>query len=169
MANADKQRAREGKSKAYRDLARSLAHISDVYRPTPGSIYDCLSKAHLSEKNAVSTVLSREELFREAPEAEVPDELSDKAISGHFASAGNLYESAAVDSLATADLPRAFRYYRRAVANFGRAAGLQRQCDDALLEKIQQCKKKTAVVRQELAKRTRCRKRLSLGFLKRRR
>jgi hypothetical protein len=169
MVQAGRKAQRETNSTAYRELVRGLASVSDVLAPTPAGIYDCLTKAHLSEKHAVSTMLSREELSREAPEAGVPDELSDKAIAGHFANAAGFYSAAAMDSVATGDLPRAFKYYRKAAIHARRAAALQTPCDAKLLEQVREYKGKAVIVRQEIARRTVLRKRFSLGILKRRR
>jgi hypothetical protein len=81
MTNDQKRADRDRRSRAYQELVRALAGISDVYCPTASSIFDCLSKAHLSEEYAISSGLSREELFREDRHANVPEELSDNAIS----------------------------------------------------------------------------------------
>jgi hypothetical protein len=169
MVKAGKKAHRDTNATAFRELVRGLASVSDVIAPTPASIYDCLTKAHLSEKHAVSAMLSREELSREAPEAGVPDELSDKAIAGHFADAAGYYGAAAMDNAATGDLPRAFKYYRKAAIHARRAATLQTPGDAKLLEQAKEYKGKAAIVRQEIARRTLLRKRFSLGILKRRR
>jgi hypothetical protein len=167
MINAQKKAIRDRRSGAYRELVRGLAGISDVYHPTAASIFDCLSKAHLSEKHAISSGLSREELFREDPHASVPEELSDKAISDHLANAASLYGTAAMDSVARSDLVRAFKYFRKAANHFRRAAEFRLPCDAELLKKALDHKEKTAVIRQEVARRSVLRKRLSLGILKR--
>jgi hypothetical protein len=169
MTNDQKTADRDRRARAYRALVRGLARISNIYCPTASSIFDCLSKAHLNEKNALSSGLSREVLFREDPQANVPEELSDKAISGHLANAASLYGAVATDFVATSDLPKAFKYFRRAAAYFRRAAEIRVPCDAELFKNALDYKEKTAVIRQETARRSLLRNRLSLGFLKRRR
>lgn len=164
-----KQVERERKAKTYRDLVRSFASISDVYSPTPASIFDCVTKAQMSEKEAISSGLSREELFREDPRADVPAELTDSAIAGHLTTAASLFATAGADCVATADLPRAFKYFRRAANSSVAAAAVNPACREQLLEKAREYREKKAMVRLELARRCILRRRWSLGFLKRKR
>lgn len=168
MADLDKTAERERKARAYRDLARSLASVSGmVYHPTASSIFDSLSVAQLNERHARSSQLSREVLFQEDPEASLPEELSDKAISEYLANAGDLYGATATDYVLMSDLPRAFKYFRKAAQHCGRAAALGAENGAKLLEKAEEYKEKTVIVRQELARRSIRRRKLSLGFLAR--
>jgi hypothetical protein len=169
MTPLSKQAERERKARTFRDLVRSFANICDVYSPTPASIFDCVTKAHTSEKEAISSGLSREELFREDPRADVPDELTDSAIAQHLTTAGSLFATAGGDCVAASDLPRAFKYFRRAVKNCISAAALNPACRDQLLGKAREYREKTAIIRLELARRCILRRHWSLGFLKRRR
>jgi hypothetical protein len=167
MTMAQKMVERNQRYRAYRELAHGLAGISDMYRPTASSIFDCLCKAQLSEKYAVSSRLSRAELCRDDPQARQPEELSEMAISGHFFHAASLYGAAAIDFVAASDLPRAFKYFRKAAKQFHLAAEFRVPCDGELFQNALDYKEKTAVIRQEIARRSVLRIRLSLGFLKR--
>jgi len=126
-----------------------------------------LSQAHLNEQNAASSQLSRDVLFGENPEATVPDELSDATISEYLASAGGLYEGAATDYMLIYDLPRAFKYYRKAAQNCRKAAEFSTEDGPKLLEKAQEYRDKATVIRQQLARKSLRRRRFSLGFLAR--
>ncbi len=168
MADLDKKAQRDRKARAYKDLVRDLASVSrSVYKPTASSIFDCLSQAHLNEQSAESARLSRETLFGENPGASVPEELSDEAISQYLASAGDFYAGAAADYLRISDLPRAYKYFRKAARHGGRAAALAAEDGPKLLQKSQAYQDQAAVVRQELARRSLLRIKWSLGFLTR--
>lgn len=165
MRSAGKKAERDRRTRAYRDLVKSLAGIYEVHRPTVANIFDCVTKAHLSERNGVSSILSREVLFQEDSQASVPDELSDQAIARHFASAGELYGSAAVDCVLTRQPIRAFKYFRKAAGYTARAARLYIPCDEKLAQKAREYGERAATIRQEVARKTLLRKKLSLGFL----
>ena len=110
--------------RAYRDLKQSLAGVG-IYTPSAATIFEALSKARLSESYAASSELSRKELFGQTPNAETPEELSDKSISVHLASAARLYAIAAAKCVLIPDPGRAFKYFRRSERLFRRAAQLQ--------------------------------------------
>jgi hypothetical protein len=167
MAIAQKKAERDRRYRAYRELVHGLAGISDIYRPTVSSIFDCLSKAQLSEQYAISSRLSREEFCRDDPYARPPEELSEMAISCHFAHAASLYGFAATDFVAASNLPQAFKYFRKAARQFHLAAEFRVPCSGELLQNALDHKEKTAVIRQEFARRSALRIRLSLGLLKR--
>jgi hypothetical protein len=163
MDDSSKQTARRRKSSAYRELARTLAR-AEIYRPTPQSIFDCLTTAQLQEGHARSSQLSRRELARQSPGADVPEELSDAAVAKYLASAAGLYGAAAAKCLRIPDLDRAYKYYRRAWRDCRSAAALQPSGSAELEEEARGYADKTAVVRQRLARRSLCRRRLSLGL-----
>ena len=166
MATPVKQAERDKRRRAYRELKQSLAGIG-LYTPTASTIFEVLSKARLSESYAASSELSRKELFGHAPGADTPEELSDKSISGHLANAARLYSTAAAKCVLIPDPRRVFKYFRRAAGLFRRAAHLQTPPDCELMKASQACKTKAALARAELARRTICRRRFSLGLLRR--
>ena len=159
---------RNAKRKAYQALVRSIVDV-DVFSPTPRSIFECLSKARLTEDSASSAALSRQELSREAPEAAVPDELSETAVSAQLARAANLYAVAAAKYVRIPDLSQAFRYFRRAARIFAKAAESPTPMRAQWLEAAQTYTIWTDRVRQEHARRCLCRRRLSLGLVRRQR
>ena len=165
MATTQKMARRRKKAEAYRELVRGLADLSAIGKPTSSSIFAGLSKARLSEQHAESSRLARETLFQENPQATLPEELSDKTVSTYLAGAGELYASAAVDYVLISDLPTAFKYFRRASQLFRKAAGMEVEDRAKLLDKVQEYKDKTAIIRQRVASRSIRRRRLSLGIL----
>jgi hypothetical protein len=166
MAPPEKQAERDRRRRAYRELKRSLAGIG-IYAPTASTIFEVLSKARLSESYAASSELSREELFGHVPNADIPDELSDKSISGHLANAARLYSTAAAKCVLIPAPGRAFKYFRRSARLFRRAADLQNPPDYELIKASQASKSKADMARTELARRTLCRRKWSLGLLPR--
>lgn len=163
MADTEKKSERDEKLRAYGDLVKSLAS----YRPTASSIFESLSKARLDERNATSSRLARTTLFGEDPQAALPEEFSDKVISGYFASAGDLYGAAATDYVVISDLAMAFKYFSKAARHCATAAELGAEDAPELLEKARQYKHTAAIVRHKLARKSILRRRLSLGLLAR--
>ena len=168
MANREKKAERDRKAKAYRDFARGLAAGSgQIYRPTATSIFDCVNKARLNEQQAASSRLARKTLFGEDPRADVPEELSDAAISQYLADAATLYAGVATDYMLISDPVRAYQYFSRAARLCATAAEAATNNGSKLLDEALQYKDKASIVRHDLAKRSVRRKRLSLGFLPR--
>ncbi len=165
MASIQKKAERGRKAKAYRDLVRNLAKVSEVYNPTASCIFDFLNRAHLNAQLAESSQLARGVFFDENPEARLPEELSDEAISDYLAIAGNLYGNAATDYVLISDPARAFKYFRKAAQHCTRAAGFAAENGSELLEAAQEYTHKSAIVRQEVARRSIRRRRFSLRFL----
>lgn len=167
MAASQKKAERERKARAYRDLARGLADLAEMYAPKATLIFDCLKKADLNERHATSSELARAELVRENPAAEVPEELSDRALAEYLANAGHLYGTAAVDYVLLADLGRAYRCYRKAAASCRRAAAFYSNGHADWATAAADFAEKAAVVRHELARRSVRRRKWSLGLLHR--
>jgi len=167
-AIARRRAARAAHRTAYRDLLARVAG-DDVFLPTPGSILDCLTKAKLSEDSATGAELSKQQLHREDPQAAPPEEFSDAAIGGELARAAHLYAVAAAKYLRTGLLHRAFHCFGRATRLFKRAAGLTTSMSQRWRDEARTSGAWTALVRHELARRSRCRRRLSLGLLHRQR
>jgi hypothetical protein len=165
MEDIGKKAEREKKSRAYRELLRSLAPLAGVYVPTSSSVFDCLGKAHLSEQEAISSMLARKSLFREDPSRSAPEELSNGAISAYWANAGDLYGAAATEYVLLSELASAFKCFRKASVQCQQAAELQSPGSSRLLEKLREYKQKAAILRHELARRSLRRKKLSLGLL----
>lgn len=165
MAGTEKKAERSRKAKAYRHLASTLASVSEVYQPTASSIFTSLNRARLNERNAESSRLARRTFFQENPGASLPEELTDGAISEYLAEAGDLYGKAATDYVLISDLTLAFKYFRKAAQLCRRSAGLAAEDGAKLLEKAQEYGYKSAMVRQELARRSIQRRRFSLGIL----
>ena len=164
MADGQKRTDRRGKSKALRELVRNL-RASDIRLTSASAMQECLGRAHANEDLATSSELSREELFREDHQAELPDELSDKVVSQYYANAAGFYEGAALDYVLKADLPRAFKYCHKAAAAYAKATRLASANRCSLSEKALDCKTKLALVRYALAKKNRLRRILSLHCL----
>jgi len=166
MATSEKQVERDRRSRAYKELKKSLAGVG-IYAPTASTLFEVLGKARLSESYAASTELSRDDLFGHALQASVPEELSDKAISGHLANAARLYATAAAKCVLIPDPGRAFKYFRRASRLYRRAAQLQHPPDGEVMDASRRCKEKAALARGEVARRRACRRRWGLGLLRR--
>ncbi len=164
MAYPEKKAERSRKAAAYREFARSLTGD----KPSASSIFQSLSGARVNQRHATSSRLARETLFGENPEAALPEELSDKAISQYLADAGSLYGSAATDYVCIADLAMALKYFRKAAKHYSAAAGFATETGAELLERARDYRDKAAIVRQQLAGRSVRRRRCSLGLLKRR-
>jgi tetratricopeptide (TPR) repeat protein len=164
MLDHRKQTDRLGKSKALRELVRNLK-AWDIRLTSAAAIQECLREAHANENMATSSELSRQELFREDQQAELPAEFSDEVLSQYYANAAGFYEGAALDHVSRSDLPRAFKYYHKAAAAYGKAARLASANPSPLVAKVSDCKTKLALVRYALAKKNLRRRTLSLGCL----
>jgi hypothetical protein len=167
MATSEKQAQRERKARAYKNLAKALAELAEMYAPKASIIFDCLKKADLNERHATSSELARAELVREDPAAAVPEELSDRTLAEYLASAGHLYATAAVDYVLLADLGRAYGCFRKASASCRRAAAFCVNGHAEWAAEAAECREKAALVRQELARRSIRRRTWSLGLLHR--
>jgi hypothetical protein len=169
MGITDRKSDRGRKAKAYRDLVRRLRGLSDIHRATPRGIFDCLSKARLSEKSAISCMLAREVLLQEGTEVSLPEDLSDQVIAEHFAGAARLWADAGTDCVMIGYLSQSYRCFQKAARLARAAAKLLVQRDAELLHMSREFRDKAVMVRQESARKSILRKKLSLGFLKRRR
>jgi hypothetical protein len=164
MADYQKRTDRQGKSKALAELVRNL-RAWDVRLTSASAIQECLRAAHTNEDKAISTELSRQEFSREDRQAELPAEFSDEVVSQYFAAAAGFYEAAALDYVLNSDLPRAFKYCRKAATAYARAVRLASAERGPLAGKAADCKTKLALVRYALAKKNLLRRTLSLGCL----
>jgi hypothetical protein len=165
MEDARKTAERQKKVQAYRDLLRSLAPLEGVYVPDAASVSDCLRKAHLSEQEAVSSMLARQQLSAEEPGRNPPQELSKAAIAAYWANAGELYGAAATEYVLLSEPAGAFKCFRKAAVQCRRAAALGPPDSSRLLEKVQEFRQKAAILRHELARRSLRRRKFSLGLL----
>ena len=169
MKSPEAQARRDAKATAFRALVRGYRARAKDHPPTPANILDCLSRARLCAKEAVSSRLSREVLLREAPGTEVPAELSDGAIAEQLVDAASLLETASRDYVVLGDLPRAYKYLRRAARLAGEAAQLKNPSDEKLIARADDLRQRAAAIRQACARHDIFRKRWSLGLLGRRR
>ena len=168
MSDAGKEMLREKRSRAFGELvARLKASASGVGNTS--RLFAILREADLNEKHAVSDRLAREQLFRENPAAELPEEFTDRAIAQYYVNAARLYGDAASAYVLRNDLKRAFKYYRKAAACYATAAGLLCQSDRECRDKAQDYRERAAALRQRLARKGILRRRLSLGWLRARR
>ncbi|MGA2033375.1 MAG: hypothetical protein ABSG68_14050 [Thermoguttaceae bacterium] len=168
MSDVRKEMTREKRSRAFGELAARLkASAGGV--PNTSQLFALLREANLNENNAVSGRLAREQLFRENPATEPPEEFADRAIAQYYVNAARLYGDAASDYVLLTDLNRAFKYYRKASVCYAAAARLRRESDRELQDKAQEYRERAAALRQKLASKDILRRRLSLGWLRRRR
>ncbi|MGA2618129.1 MAG: hypothetical protein ABSF26_11000 [Thermoguttaceae bacterium] len=167
MSDIGKEMVRERRSRAFGELLARLKASGGA--PNSTRLFEMLREAKLNENNAVSDRLAREQLFRENPAAELPEELTDRAIAQYYVNAARLYGDAASDCVLRKDLNRAFKYYRKAAACYATAAGLRCESDGQCLDKAQDYRDRAAALRQHLARKSILRRRLSLGWLRRRR
>ena len=163
MVEDRKRTDRRGKSKALGELVRNL-RASDIRLTSASAMQECLRGAHTNEDLASRSESSREEFVREGRQAELPGELSDEVVSQHYANAAGFYEGAALDYLLKCDLPRAFKYCRKAATAYARAAHLA-SARSSLAEKASDCKTQQVLVRHALAKKNRLRRTLSMRSL----
>ena len=168
MPDVSKEVVREKRSRAFGELVAHLkasaGGLSNISR-----LFALLREANLNENNAVSNGLAREQLFRENPAADLPEEFADRAIARYYVNAACLYGDAASDYVLRNDLKRAFKYYRKAAACYATAAGLLCQSDRECRDKAQDYRERAAALRQRLARKGILRRRLSLGWLRARR
>ncbi len=162
MASAEKTAERRRKARAFRNLVRDLARVTQVYRPTAACILDFLGQAELNARNAEGGRLARAAFYEESPSGTLPEELSDKTISQYLAHAGEFFGNAATDYVLISDYARAYRYFRKAARHYRQAAEIEPQNGSALRKEAERYWAKTAIVRHELARRN-IRKR-RLGF-----
>lgn len=166
MANGRKKNERAERARAYRELAKSIGE-ANVF-PTASSIFDCLNMARTNENCAQSAVLLRAEAVREGAEEPLPDELSFRVVSQYLTKAARLYATAGSKCVQSGDLARAYGYYRRAREGLRRAVALHPPGTE-LLGDLHEYSHRTAILRQEHARKSLCRRRLSLGILRRER
>ena len=148
-------------------MARLKTSAGDA--PRDAALFAALREANLNQNLAVSNRLAREQLLREDPAAEMPEEFADQAIAQYYVNAGRSYGDAASANVLRKDLARAFKYCRKAAACYAIAAGLRCEADGECLCKAKDFRERAAVLRQNLASKSILRKRLSLGWLQRRR
>lgn len=166
MADRARKAERHANREAFRALAASVIN-NDVFRPSASSILDCLNTAQLSEDSAMSAELLRQELYRESPDAPVPEELSDAAVRAQLARAAQCYAVAALEYVCIPNLRQAFRYFRRATRLFARAAESESPMRAKWTQEASTYANWAVRVRQEHARRRRCRRKFSLGLLRR--
>jgi hypothetical protein len=168
MLDVRKERIRKKRSCAFHEL---VAHLKGPARGVSNAsgLFAILREADLHEKNAVSNRLAREQFLRENPTAELPEEFEDGAIAQYYVHAASLYGAAAADYVLRNDLSRAFKYYRKAATCYAIAARLRRESEGEYSNKSQDYRECAAAIRQTLARKDILRKRLSLGWLRRRR
>jgi hypothetical protein len=164
MRDIDKQSVRQRKSRAFADFARRVEETFTWFMTTPANILECLSQARLDEKNAVSTECSREKLRLEVPPADPPPEFSDQTIARYYLQAARMYEAAGTYAVLRDDLCRAFKRYRKAAKCGGRCNELLACGDPEVLAAAEDYRKKTALIRYEIARRSVRRKKLTLGL-----
>lgn len=168
MSVAGKAMLREKRSHAFNELvARLKASAGGV--PNSSHLYELLREANLNVNNAVSGRLAREQLFRENPAADLPEEFADRTIAQYYASAARLYGQAASAYVLRHDLSRAYKNYRKAAACYLTAAALRCESERECRDKAQDYRERAAVIRQHLARKGILMSRLSLGWLRRRR
>jgi hypothetical protein len=168
MSDVRKEMIREKRSRAFGELvARLKASAGGV--PNASRLFALLREANLNVNNAVSGRLAREQLFRENPAAELPEEFADRVIAQYYVNAALLYGDAASDYVLRNDLHRAFKYSRKAAACYATAAGLRCESDGECPDKAHDYRERAAALRQKLARKGILRRRLSLGWLRRRR
>lgn len=165
MAWISKRTDRAARSRAYRQLVKSAARDSAF--STASSIFDCLSIARTNENCAHSAELLRAKALTEGAGGQLPEELSFVAISQYYVKAARLYASAGSKCICSTDRSRPFTYYRRAARCMRRAVALQSPGSDEFVGESQEYAARTAIFRQEHARRSLCRRRLSLGLLRR--
>ncbi len=168
MSDVGKMMVREKRSRAFGELVARLK-ASAGGAANLSRLFALLREANLNENNAVSNRLAREQLFRENPAAEMPEEFADRAIAQYYVNAASLYGDAASDYVLRNDLNRAFKYYRKAATCYATAAGLLCESDRECPDKAQDYREHAAALRQKLARKGILRRRLSLGWLRRRR
>ncbi len=168
MPDFGKEMLREKRSRAFGELVARLkasaGGVSDTSR-----LFALLREANLNANHALSGRLAREQLFRENPAAELPEEFTDRAIAVYYVNAARLYADAASDYVLRSDLNRAFKYYRKAAACYASAAELRRESGGECPDKAHDYRERAAALRQKLARKGILRRRLSLGWLRRRR
>ncbi len=167
MSVVSKKMIREKRSRAFSELVAGLkASAGGV--PNSSQLYALLREANLNVNNAVSGRLAREQLYRENPAAEPPEEFADRTIAQYYVNAAGLYGHAAAACILRHDLNRAFKKYRKAAACYATAAALRCEAERECRDKAQDYRERAAVVRQHLASRGILKRRLSLGWLRRR-
>ena len=164
MTHDQKRADRQHKAKSLGELVRNLK-AWNVRLTSAAAIQECLRAAHTNEDKGISTELSREELRREGGQAELPAEFANEVVSQYYANAAGFYEGAALDYVVSGDLPRAFKYCRKASATYAKAVRLAAADRASLSAKAADCKTKLALVRYALAKKSLLRRTLSLGCL----
>lgn len=168
MSDVRKVMLREKMSRAFGELmARLKSSASGV--PNSSQLFALLRAADLNENNAVSDRLAREQLYRENPMADLPEELTDRAIARYHVDAARLYGDAASACVLRNDLHRAFKYYRKAAVCYATAAGLRCESDGECQNQARDYRERAVVLRQNLARKSLLKRRLSLGWLRRRR
>lgn len=167
MRDFTKYSVRQMKSRAYANFARCVEETVAWSIRTSVDIFDCLSRASLNEKNAVSAERSREMLRQETPAADPPPELSNQTIAKYYREAARMYEAAATYAVRQHDLCRALRRYRKAAQCGDRCNELLACGDPEVLAAAENHREKAALIRYEIARRSVWRKKLTLGLASR--
>jgi hypothetical protein len=167
MSSARKNALREQRSQAYRQLLSTVSEMRMVSSTSAAALNDCLCDARLRENSAAAALALRAQLIQEGMEGDRPAELSDAVIAKYLADAAHLYAVGALKHLQASNRQLAFRYYHRAAQCARKAAAFAEPGDGQVTANIQEYAGSAAVVRQRLALRSICRRKLSLGLLRR--
>jgi hypothetical protein len=167
MDRGDKHVSRQAKSHAFAVFARLIKQTFERRMATATNIFDCVSRARLSEKNAVGAQRSLDLFRRESPQADPPPELSNEAIAKYYLEAVRLYEGAATYAVLQNDLYRAHRYFRRAAA-CGDCYNAIVPGRHAEIVAAKDNREKATLVRYEAARRSMPRRWLTLGLRRKR-
>jgi hypothetical protein len=157
---------REQRSLAYAELLAGLKD-SSTGAANASLLFALLQEAQLTLNSARSSRLAREQFFRESPAAELPAELTDRAIAQYYLEAARLYADAAWANVQRKGWLGAFKHYRKAAGCSRAAAELHGEAANECLQQAKQHRERAAALRQHLAKKSLLRRRLSFGMLRR--
>jgi hypothetical protein len=163
MVSIQKRTERAARSRAYRQLVRGAAR--DSVFSAASSIFDCLTSARTNENCARSAELLRDKAAKEG--AQLPVELSLITIAQYYVKAARLYASAGAKCICSSDRSRPYTYYRRASRCMRRAVALQAPGGGEFCNEAKEYAARTAIFRQAHARQSICRRRMSLGLLRR--
>jgi len=157
---------REQRSRAYAELRAGLKDSASSVSQS-SLLFSLLHEALLNVNSARSSRLSREQLFRESPEAELPAELTDRAIAHYYLNAARLYAEAAWANGLKKQWNGAFKHYRKAAGCCRAAAELCAEAANECSETAKLYRERASALRQSLAKKRVFWRRLSFGLLRR--
>ena len=164
MRNIDKYSVRQVKSRAFANLARGVEETFTWLATTPIFLHDCLCQASLNEKSAAAAERSREMLRLEVPPVTPPPEVSDETIAKYYLQAARMYEVAGTYAVLQDDLCRAFKRFRKAAKCGSRCEELAACDNPEVLAAVEEYRKKEALIRYEIARRSVRRRKLTFGL-----